>query len=455
MAKQKVKTVFVCQNCGTKSPKWNGKCSGCGEWNTIVEEKEVPKPASNRGWTPVVKQENRFQLLDDVVSKKADRIAFTDEELNRVLGGGVVPGSLVLLGGEPGIGKSTLLLQMALNNAHLKVAYISGEESAEQIKIRAERIGGLNRSCFVLTETRTAEIFNVLDKHPFDLVIVDSVQTLYTDVLDSSPGSVSQIRETAAEFLRFSKASGIPVVLVGHITKDGSIAGPKVLEHMVDVVLQFEGDRNFMYRLLRGVKNRFGSTHELGIYEMKNEGMIPVSNAGKVLLSDLSEDFSGVGIGCALEGNRTFLVEIQALVSTAVYGTPQRSTTGFDLRRLNMLLAVLEKRCKFKLGAKDVFLNITGGLKVEDPALDLAVVVGVLSSTADFPIPRDVVFVSEVGLSWELRPVSRIEQRLQEVEKLGFRKAYISGFGETKFRKLGLELVVCNKVEEVVASLFG
>lgn len=454
MAKQKVKTVFVCQNCGTKSAKWNGKCNGCGEWNTLVEEVEVAKPV-NRGWTPVVKKENRFQLLDDVVSKKADRIIFDDEELNRVLGGGIVMGSLVLLGGEPGIGKSTLLLQIALKNPHLKVAYITGEESAEQIKLRAERIGGLNKSCFVLTETSTTEIFNVLGQHSFDLVIVDSVQTLYTEVLESSPGSVSQIRETASEFLRFSKSSGIPVVLVGHITKDGSIAGPKVLEHMVDVVLQFEGDRNFMFRLLRGIKNRFGSTHELGIYEMKQEGMIPVKDAGAVLLSNLDEDFSGIGIGCAMEGNRNLMVEVQALVSTAVYGTPQRSTTGFDLRRLNMLLAVLEKRCKFNLGTKDVFLNLTGGLKVEDPGLDLAVVIGILSSTADFPVPRDYVFISEVGLSGELRSVSRMEARLREVEKLGFRKAFISGFGETKFRNLGLELVICQKIEEVVAHLFG
>ena len=454
----KIKSSFFCQNCGAQSGKWVGKCISCNEWNTYVEE-VVHKTDDTRttGFGSRSTQRAPKPLrLDEITAGEEHRIPIYDQELSRVLGGGLVPGSLVLFGGEPGIGKSTLMLQLATNLKGLKVLYVSGEESEQQIRMRAERIGIKNQDCFILTETNTQNIFQQALLIAPQLVIIDSIQTLHTSHIESSPGSVSQVRECAAEMMRYAKESNVPVFLIGHITKEGSLAGPKVLEHMVDTVLQFEGDQNHVYRLLRTTKNRFGSTNELGIYEMQGSGLREVSNPSEILITTRDEPVSGVAIAVLLEGLRPMLIETQALVSSAAYGTPQRSSTGFDLRRLSMLLAVLEKRCGFRLGVKDVFLNIAGGLKVEDPGIDLAVVCAVLSSNADLPIPSGICFSGEVGLSGEIRPVNRIEIRIAEAEKLGFKEIYISKYHKgLKEGKYGIKLNMVGKMEDVFAGLFG
>ena len=454
----KVKTGFFCQNCGAQSAKWIGKCPECGEWNTYAEE-VISKPDDKAAWETGSRKtsESKPKLISEINQGSGEqRIITNDNELNRVLGGGIVKGSLILLGGEPGIGKSTLLLQLALAPGNLKTLYISGEESEQQLKMRATRINEKNTSCYILTETNTSKIFAQIGALQPELVIVDSIQTLSTDMIDSSPGSISQIRECASEFLRFAKETSTPVFLIGHITKDGNIAGPKVLEHMVDTVLQFEGDRNHVYRIVRAVKNRFGSTPELGIYEMQANGLREVSNPSEILLSQRDDNLSGISIAATMEGMRSLLIEIQALVSTAAYGTPQRSTTGFDSRRLNMLLAVLEKRCGFRLGTKDVFLNITGGIKVDDPATDLAVICAVLSSNEDIAIPGNVCFAAEVGLSGEIRPVTRIDARIAEAEKLGLEKIFISAYSKgIDTKKHNIEIVKVKKVEDVFSALFG
>ncbi len=455
----KTRTTFFCQNCGAQSGKWIGKCPSCNEWNTYVEE-VVSK--SDEDKTPGIASNSKQraakpQLISEISLSEHHRIKVYDSELSRVLGGGLVPGSLILFGGEPGIGKSTLMLQVALNMKNLKVLYVSGEESEQQIRMRAERIGMNNPNCYILTETSTQNIFKQIETLAPNLLIVDSIQTLHSAHIESSPGSVSQIRECTSELMRYAKESGTAVFLIGHITKDGSLAGPKVLEHMVDTVLQFEGDRNHVYRLLRTTKNRFGSTNELGIYEMQGSGLREVSNPSEILITAREELVSGVAIAATMEGLRPMLIETQALVSTAAYGTPQRSSTGFDLRRLAMLLAVLEKRCGFRLGIKDVFLNIAGGIKVEDPGIDLALVCAVLSSNEDMPISPKVCFAGEVGLSGEIRPVNRIDQRISEAEKLGFEHIFIS-----KYNKKGLDLksysikiTMVGKIEEVFGLLFG
>ncbi|CAN5307932.1 DNA repair protein RadA [soil metagenome] len=454
----KIKSSFFCQNCGAQSARWIGKCPSCNEWNTYVEE-IVQKTDDTRtsGFGSRSTQRAPKPLrLDEITAGAEHRIPIYDNELSRVLGGGLVPGSLVLFGGEPGIGKSTLMLQLATNLKGLKVLYVSGEESEQQIRMRAERIGIKNTDCFILTETNTQNIFQQCALIEPQLVIIDSIQTLHTAHIESSPGSVSQVRECAAEMMRYAKESNVPVFLIGHITKEGSLAGPKVLEHMVDTVLQFEGDQNHVYRLLRTTKNRFGSTNELGIYEMQGSGLREVSNPSEILITTRDEPVSGVAIAVLLEGLRPMLIETQALVSSAAYGTPQRSSTGFDLRRLSMLLAVLEKRCGFRLGAKDVFLNIAGGLKVEDPGIDLAVVCAVLSSNADMPIPSGVCFAGEVGLSGEIRPVNRIEIRIAEAEKLGFKEIYISKYHKgLKAGNYAIKLNMVGKMEDVFAGLFG
>ncbi len=453
----KVKTSFFCQNCGVQSVKWMGKCPSCNEWNTYVEEViEKEKPQS--GLVGAKRQSTaKPQAINEISYTEENRLQIADKELNRVLGGGLVSGALVLFGGEPGIGKSTLLLQVALSQKNLKILYVSGEESEQQIKMRAERIGINNPNCFILTETSTQNIFKQIELLEPNLLIIDSIQTLHTAYIESSPGSVSQIRECTGELLKFAKQSGTPVFLIGHITKDGSIAGPKVLEHMVDTVLQFEGDRNHVYRLIRTIKNRFGSTNELGIYEMHGSGLREVSNPSEILITTRDEPVSGIAIAASLEGMRPILIEIQALVSSAAYGTPQRSSTGFDLRRLSMLLAVLEKRCGFRLGIKDVFLNITGGIKIEDPGIDLAVVCAVLSSNEDMPIPSNVAFVAEVGLSGEIRPVSRIEQRISEAEKLGFDQIFISkhNLKGLDVSNIKIEVKPVGKIEDVFSILFA
>jgi DNA repair protein RadA/Sms len=453
----KVKTSFFCQNCGAQSGKWIGRCPSCNEWNTYVEEviqRSEPTPGIAAS---LVKRTAQPQLISDITSGEEQRISIQDQELNRVLGGGLVPGSLVLFGGEPGIGKSTLMLQLAIQASNLKVLYVSGEESEQQIKMRAERIQAGSANCYILTETSTQAIFKQIELLKPDLLIIDSVQTLHTSHIESSPGSVSQIRECASELLRFAKESGTPVFLIGHITKDGNLAGPKILEHMVDTVLQFEGDRNHVYRLLRSIKNRFGSTNELGIYEMLGSGLREVSNPSEVLISNRDENFSGIAISATLEGMRPILIEIQALVSSAAYGTPQRSSTGFDLRRLSMLLAVLEKRCGFRLGIKDVFLNIAGGLRVDDPAIDLGVVCAILSSNEDIPISSKICFAAEVGLSGEIRPVTRIDQRISEAEKLGFEQLFISKYNQKGLatQSYKIKIIAVSKIEEVFQWLFG
>lgn len=450
----KVKSAFFCQNCGYETPKWLGKCPSCNEWNTFVEEviqKQVPQVVA------FSRSENASKphLLNEIENKEHARIKLADNELNRVLGGGLVPGSLILFGGEPGIGKSTLLLQLAVSGK-VKTLYVSGEESDQQIKMRAERIGIKNPNCFILTETNLQNIFSQAENTEPELLVIDSIQTLFSSTIESSPGSISQVRECTAQLLRYAKQSNVPVFLIGHITKDGSLAGPKVLEHMVDCVLQFEGDRNHVYRLLRSIKNRFGSTNELGIYEMVSEGLRQVENPSEILITNTDSSLSGVAIGASMEGMRPMLIEIQALVSTAAYGTPQRSSTGFDSKRLNMLLAVMEKRCGFKLGAKDVFLNIAGGIKVDDPAIDLAVVAAVLSSNADLPVDKKIALSAEVGLSGELRPVNRIDQRIFEAEKLGFEKIIISKYSKGISQKnFKIQLVQCGKITEVVKELFA
>lgn len=455
----KAKTTFFCQSCGAQSPKWIGKCPSCGEWNTYVEELVV-KEEKRPGWqgtTGGSKRVNKPTLVTDIEHNTEQRIILSDNELNRVLGGGLVAGSLILLGGEPGIGKSTLMLQIALQQPGIKTLYVSGEESNQQIKMRAERIGIKNEECYILAETNTQNLFKQIEDIQPDLVIIDSIQTLSTSFIESSPGSVSQIRECTAELLKFAKESGTPVVLIGHITKEGSIAGPKVLEHMVDVVLQFEGDRNYLFRIVRAIKNRFGSTAEMGIYEMITNGLREVSNPSEILISYRDEYLSGIAIAATMEGARPMLIETQALVSTAVYGVPQRSTTGFDARRLNMLLAVLEKRCGFRLAAKDVFLNIAGGIRVDDPATDLAIVCSILSSAEDIAIPGKTCFAAEVGLSGEIRPVNRIENRIMEAEKLGFDRIFISKFNQKglDLKKYNIQVVFTSKIEEVFKGLFG
>ena len=450
----KVKTTFFCQNCGAQSAQWMGKCKACNEWNTIVEE-VVSKTQNESAWKIGATQKgNIAQSIQEISLENEPRIDTSDKELDRVLGGGIVPGSLVLLGGEPGIGKSTLILQVALRLQH-KVLYVTGEESDKQIRMRAERLGFKESSCHILTETNTQNIFQQVVAVQPDLLVVDSIQTLQTNNIDSSPGSISQIRECTSELMKFAKESGTPVILIGHINKDGHIAGPKILEHMVDVVLQFEGDRNHVYRILRANKNRFGSTAELGIYEMQSQGLREVSNPSEILISQKDEALSGVAISATIEGVRPLMIETQALVSSAVYGTPQRSATGFDLRRLSMLLAVLEKRCGFKLGAKDVFLNITGGIKVDDPAIDLGIVCAILSSNVDMAIDDKSCFAAEVGLSGEIRPVNRCEQRIQEAEKLGFERIFISKYNKVNPQDYNIQVVTVGKMEEVFKALFA
>jgi len=450
----KVKSAFFCQSCGHETPKWLGKCPSCNEWNTFVEEiiqKQVPQVVAFSKSNQVAKP----QPLKEIEQKEHSRIILNDQELNRVLGGGLVLGSLILFGGEPGIGKSTLLLQLAVTMKGKKVLYVSGEESDQQIKMRSERIGSTNDECYILTETNLQNIFKQAESIQPELLIIDSIQTLYSSDIESSPGSISQVRETTAQLLRYAKQTNVPVFLIGHITKEGALAGPKVLEHMVDAVLQFEGDRNHVYRLLRSIKNRFGSTNELGIYEMLGTGLRQVENPSEILITNTDGSLSGISISATMEGMRPMLIEVQALVSTAAYGTPQRSSTGFDSKRLNMLLAVMEKRCGFKLGAKDVFLNIAGGIKVDDPAIDLAVVAAVLSSNADIPISKNIALSAEVGLSGEVRPVNRIEQRIHEAEKLGFDKIILSKYNKGVVQKdYKIELVLCGTMSEVVKALF-
>lgn len=463
MAKQKI--VYVCSECGQESPKWIGRCPACGQWNTMKEFR-VAATSAQKGETlgrvaasSLRSGRQGAVLLRDVSAEEKQRIDLCDSELNRVLGGGLVPGSLVLLGGEPGIGKSTLLLQTVLQMPERRVLYISGEESEQQIKLRAERLlpSSLSGEMLLFCETNLEKIFDEIQQVQPELIVVDSVQTLSSEAVESSAGSVTQIRECAAALLKYAKESGTPIILVGHITKDGTIAGPKVLEHIVDTVLQFEGDRHYFYRILRSQKNRFGSTSELGIYEMRQSGLRPVENPSELLLSQGTEDLSGVSICAAIEGVRPFLIEVQALVSSAAYGTPQRSATGFDLRRLNMLLAVLEKRVGFKIGAKDVFLNIAGGLRVTDTAIDLGVIAAVLGSNVDTPIERSVALAGEVGLSGEIRPVTRIQQRISEAAKLGFKRfvmpeANMKGFDGSSF---SIELVPVRTVTEALRALFG
>lgn len=449
----KTKTTFFCQNCGAQFPKWVGKCNSCNEWNTIVEE--IIQKEDNTAWKGASSKTRNIKAvkLNEITATDEQRINTHNFELNRVLGGGLVKGSVVLLGGEPGIGKSTLLLQIALLMKN-KVLYVSGEESMTQIKLRADRLKTANNNCLILTETKTQHIFNSIDETNPEVLVIDSIQTLHTDYIEASPGTISQIRETTAELIKFAKETGTPVVLIGHITKEGTIAGPKILEHMVDVVLQFEGDRNHTYRILRAQKNRFGSTAELGIYEMLHTGLREVDNPSEILISEKDADLTGTAISATLEGMRPLMIEVQALVSTAVYGTPQRSCTGFNIKRLNMLLAVLEKRAGFKLGAKDVFLNIAGGIRVEDPAIDLAVVCAVLSSNNELSIAQDSCFAAEVGLSGEIRAISRVEQRIQEAEKLGFKKIVLSKFNKISKKNFTIEIIKVTKIEEVVSVLF-
>ena len=451
----KVKTSFFCQNCGTQYSKWQGQCNSCREWNTIVEEIiQKEEKAAWRPSSPETKKAPRPLRINEIDSSAEVRMDTTDGELNRVLGGGLVPGSLTLLGGEPGIGKSTLLLQISLKLPY-RTLYVSGEESQKQIKMRAERITPNGDNCFILTETKTQNIFKQIEAIEPEVVIIDSIQTLHSDYIESSAGSISQIRETTAELIKFAKETNIPVILIGHITKDGSIAGPKILEHMVDTVLQFEGDRNHVYRILRALKNRFGSTAELGIYEMQGSGLREVSNPSEILISHKEEELSGTAIATTLEGMRPLLVEIQALVSSAVYGTPQRSTTGYNAKRLHMILAVLEKRAGFRLGAKDVFLNITGGINVDDPAIDLAVVAAILSSNEDIPVGKGFCFAGEIGLSGEVRPVNRVEQRILEAEKLGFTTIFVSKYNKISLKNTAIVIRLVAKIEDVAGHLFG
>jgi len=474
----KLKVAYFCQSCGYEAAKWLGKCPACAQWNTFVEE-VIEKPnTSVPNWkvtaSTTQQRANKPVPVADIVFTEESRLLTPDAEFNRVLGGGIVAGSLVLIGGEPGIGKSTLMLQLALNMPNLKVLYVSGEESEHQIKMRAERMtapqppkGGVeggNRGAFILTETSTQNIFKQIEELEPDLVVIDSIQTLHSSHIESTPGSVSQVRECTAELLRFAKESSTPVFLIGHITKDGAIAGPKILEHMVDTVLQFEGDRHHVYRILRTIKNRFGSSSELGIYEMLGEGLREVSNPSEILLSQRDEPLSGITISATLEGMRPILIETQALVSTSAYGTPQRTATGFDTKRMSMLLAVLEKRCGFKLAAKDVFLNITGGIRVEDPAIDLGLAAAIISSHEDIPISAKTCFAGEIGLSGEIRAVNRVEQRIAEAQKLGFEQIFISKYNmpsaahdkkKMDLTRYKIDVKMVSNIEEVFGLLFG
>ncbi|HPG10938.1 MAG TPA: DNA repair protein RadA [Chitinophagaceae bacterium] len=455
----KVKTTFFCQQCGYESVKWAGQCPSCNQWNTFVEEvvhKNIPSKEKEWNDFHAEKKNGKTITLSQVKAQQEKRIITPDAELNRVLGNGIVPGSLILVAGEPGIGKSTLFLQTGLLLGELKVLYISGEESDQQIKMRAQRLNINNDNFYLLTETSTQVIFQEIKKLKPELVIVDSVQTLQSPFIDSSPGSVSQIRECAAEFQQFAKETGVPVFLIGHITKEGSIAGPKILEHMVDTVLQFEGDRHYAYRILRTLKNRFGSTAELGIYEMTDTGMKGVINPSEILVTQKEDELSGIAIAATIEGMRPLLIEVQALVTQSVYGTPQRTVSGFDNRRLQLLLAILEKRGGFHFGVKDVFLNIAGGIKVEDPSLDLAVLCALLSSYEDVPIPHNICFTGEVGLSGEIRAVNRVDQRIAEAEKLGFEKIIVSKYSRKGLsgKNYNIEILSMSRVEEVYKHLF-
>lgn len=451
----KIKSAFFCSNCGNESPKWLGKCPSCNEWNTFLEERVQPKKSGRDSFRTGRTKVSSPMLIQDVSIEKVSRIDTNDKEFNRILGGGLVPGSLVLIAGEPGIGKSTLLLQTAIRQTDHKVLYISGEESLEQVSQRAKRIGNLSDNCFVLSVTDPDIIAEEALKIKPSYIVIDSIQTLHADWLESSPGSISQVKEGAASLMRFAKESGISIFLIGHITKEGSIAGPKVLEHMVDTVALFEGDQHNLFRLLRCTKNRFGSTNELGIYRMDSNGLRPVDNPSELLLNRNSEMMSGTAASAIVEGVRPLIVEVQALVSSAVYGTPQRSATGFDLRRLNMLLAVLEKRCGFKLGAKDVFLNIAGGIKVNDPAIDLAVAIAILSSSEDLSLPSDTCFAAEIGLSGEIRPVNRVDQRIIEAEKLGFKRIFISKFHKSPKSTNNIEVIGVAKIQDMLRKLFA
>ena len=448
----KIKKAFFCQNCGTQHSQWQGKCNGCKEWNTLSEE-ILSRKVENE-WAIDEKTKVSKPIRMDAINVDAiPKIKTGDDELDRVLGGGLVPGVVVLLGGEPGIGKSTLLLQVALQQK-MKVLYVSGEESQQQIKLRATRMGLVEDNCFVLSETETQSIFHQLQKIEPQLLIIDSIQTLHSNHIESGAGSVSQIRTSAAELIQYAKTTNIPVILVGHITKDGAIAGPKILEHMVDTVLHFEGDRNHIYRILRAQKNRFGATSEIGIYEMISQGLRQVKNPSEILISEKESSLSGHAIAATIEGIRPLMIEVQALVSTAVYGTPQRSSNGFNSKRLNMLLAVLEKRAGFALGTKDVFINITGGISIEDPALDLAIIAAILSSYHDSPISQKTCFAAEIGLSGEIRPISKIDQRIQEAEKLGFKSIVISKYSKLSIDKKSIGVDKLSKVESLVNFLF-
>ncbi|MFL2598249.1 MAG: DNA repair protein RadA [Flavobacteriaceae bacterium] len=448
----KIKKAFFCQNCGTQHSQWQGKCNGCKEWNTLSEE-ILSRKVENE-WAIDEKTKVSKPIRMDAINVDAiPKIKTGDDELDRVLGGGLVPGVVVLLGGEPGIGKSTLLLQVALQQK-MKVLYVSGEESQQQIKLRATRMGLVEDNCFVLSETETQSIFHQLQKIEPQLLIIDSIQTLHSNHIESGAGSVSQIRTSAAELIQYAKTTNIPVILVGHITKDGAIAGPKILEHMVDTVLHFEGDRNHIYRILRAQKNRFGATSEIGIYEMISQGLRQVKNPSEILISEKESSLSGHAIAATIEGIRPLMIEVQALVSTAVYGTPQRSSNGFNSKRLNMLLAVLEKRAGFALGSKDVFINITGGISIEDPALDLAIIAAILSSYHDSPISQKTCFAAEIGLSGEIRPISKIDQRIQEAEKLGFKSIVISKYSKLSIDKKSIGVDKLSKVESLINFLF-
>ncbi len=452
--KTKQKTAYFCKSCGNEFAKWMGKCPACDEWNTLIEELVVKDKSTRSAVGTHNPEARKATVLSEVSAEHTERISTLSTELDRVLGGGLVPGSMILLGGEPGIGKSTLTLQVCMR-LDKKILYISGEESLQQIKLRAERIGGNNPGCYLLNEVNTHHILQQLTDITPDLVIVDSIQTLHTPQIESTPGSISQIRECTAELMRFAKETSTPVILIGHITKDGNLAGPKILEHMVDTVIHFEGDRNHAYRLLRATKNRFGSTHELGIFEMAGNGLEEVTDPSKVLTNSYEDAYSGIAVGAMLEGLRPMLIEIQALVSSAVYGTPQRSATGFDTRRLNMLLAVLEKRGGFKIGAKDVFLNVAGGLRVEDPGLDLTVAVAVMSSYLDIPVNAGDCFAAEIGLSGELRPASRVQQRVSEAAKLGYKRIFISKYGVMDNENPdGIKVVRISRLQDVFQKLF-
>jgi DNA repair protein RadA/Sms len=449
----KSKKIYVCRNCGADSPKWIGRCPSCGEWNTYIEELEVKK---SRSVTNFKDTPSRPEAIVNITSSLKSRISTGLKEVDRILGGGMVPGSLLLFGGEPGVGKSTLALQLAMKMTQKKILYVSGEESGEQIKLRSERLSDGNDLCYVYSETSLENILSQSEQIKPDLLIIDSIQTVTTASVESSAGSITQVRESAALLLKYAKQTGTPVLLIGHITKDGTLAGPKILEHIVDVVLQFEGDKNYIYRILRAIKNRFGSTNEIGIFEMLSTGLREVANPSEMFVNQNTEELSGTAIAATVDGIRPFMIETQSLVSTAVYGTPQRSSTGFDIRRLNMLLAVLEKRAGFRLGVKDVFLNIAGGLKVSDPAIDLSVISAILSSNLDISISKKYCFAGETGLSGEIRPVSHIDQRIKEADKLGFQKIFISKYNRlADTGKKNIQIIETGRVDELVKRLFG